>query len=416
MWLWIRHWHDWAMSEIVTPHRIAAQPQSLYFRCEKAGLVLENQPIPWGAESVLVEALLRLPPSARKKADFTLRLPGYTDIPAESLRKEESTEKHRVFFRLAPPAASTTGEIFWRQHRLGKLDLPVLRPEEFIRDLKIHLPTVFVQIGGKNVAAQTFVSSQGKGLTATAIVRSSTGLAPLLDLQLRVVFHWGRTGRTDEVAVPLVGTQFNGKEALVSVSPPKWPRKAGEWNVSWMIGDKLLASQRVRAVSPKTFLDSLRMVDARFVVETATAGLQIRRLLPPSTEIRKAGPCFNIASKEAGMAGLIHVQIVAQVPGAVQPPLAMEQTVLVTDGPTLISSSPFDVAELSQVTAFELRHKNRLLGSLPLSPVPLATLTGEGGFKAPGDFQWNNIAEDELLEKLTRLMDVDRGGKNTSIG
>ena len=65
MWRWIRHWRDWLMNEIVTPRRLAAQPQALYFRSEKGGLTLDNQPVPWSAEAVVVEALLRLPPAAR---------------------------------------------------------------------------------------------------------------------------------------------------------------------------------------------------------------------------------------------------------------------------------------------------------------------------------------------------------------
>ena len=63
-------------------------------------------------------------------------------------------------------------------------------------------------VGGRNVAAQTFVANQCKGITASAIIRSPTGMAPLLDLRLRVVFHWERSGRSDEVVVPV---QINGK-------------------------------------------------------------------------------------------------------------------------------------------------------------------------------------------------------------
>ena len=60
MWRWIRHWRDWAMSEIVIPRRLAAQPQGLYFRSEKGGLTLENQPVPWSAEAVVVEVIVRV--------------------------------------------------------------------------------------------------------------------------------------------------------------------------------------------------------------------------------------------------------------------------------------------------------------------------------------------------------------------
>ena len=52
MWRWIRHWRDWAMTEIVTPRRLAAQPQGLYYRFEKGGLTLDQQPVPWSAEAV----------------------------------------------------------------------------------------------------------------------------------------------------------------------------------------------------------------------------------------------------------------------------------------------------------------------------------------------------------------------------
>jgi hypothetical protein len=414
MWRWIRHWQNWVMSEIVTPHRMTSQPQSMYFSCEKAGLVLQNQPIPWGAESVLVEALLFLKSvSSRKKADFTLRLPGAPTIPAESLRKDEASDRYRLFFRFNPPPASTVGEVFWRQHRLGKVDLPVVTSEEFTRDLKIHLPTVFVHIGAKCVTAQSFVANQCKGLTATAIVRSPTGLTPLLDQNFRVVFRWERSGRMDEVAVPLVGSQLAGKEAMVSVIPPKLPRRSGEWSIFWMIGDRVLAAQGIRAVTSKVFLDSLRIADTRFVIETEKAGLQVRRQLPPLNEIRKAGPCFLICSREAGMAGIVNFEISAQGAGADKPAPIAVRTVLVTDGPTIVAADLIDASELSQVTCFDLRHKNRNLGSLPLSPVPLAAINGEGGFKAPGEFPWTNTAEDELLDRLARLMDVDRGTIST---
>jgi hypothetical protein len=408
MWHWIRRFRDWAMNEIVIPHRLASQPQSMYYSCEKAGLVLQNQPIPWGAESVLVEALIRPSANARKKTDYALRLPGCDPIPAESMRKDDNTEKYRLFFRFTPPATTTTGQLFWRNHPMGKVELPVLSPDEFARDLRIHLPTVFVQVGGCNVAAQTFVANQCKGLSATAIVRSSTGLAPLLDLELKAIFRWERSGRADEVHAPLVASQLTGKEALVSVSPPKLPRRSGEWTIAWMLGDRILSQQRVRTVSPTTFLQSLRIADARFIIEAEKGGMRFVRQLPPTNELSRAGPCFLVSSREPGMAGLVTFQVTAAVNGSVQSPLLLEQATLVTDGPTPVAPGLIDAVELGQISAFELRHKKRVLGCLALSPVPVATLTGEGGFKPATDFLWNNVAEEELLERLTKLMDVDR--------
>ena len=179
-----------------------------------------------------------------------------------------------------------------------------------------------------------------------------------------------------------------------------------------MAGDRTLATHRLHAISQKTFNASLRISDTRFVVETLKGGMQICRQLPPLAEIRKAGPCFLVSSKEVGMAGLVHFEIVAQVPGAVQPPALLEQSVLITDGPTPVVPGMLDVAELAQVSAFELRRHGKCLGTLALSPVPSASLTSEGGFKAPPEFLWSNVAEDELLDRLSRLMDVERNPKS----
>src|SRR5262245_790278 len=132
MWHWTKHLRDWLMNEVWTPHRLAAQASALYFRCEKAGLTLENQPIPWNAEAVLVEALLRLPLKARRKTDFSLRLPGRAPFAPESLKRDETVDRHRLFFRLQPvPTQTTYAELLWRHHVLGRVELPVLSADEF---------------------------------------------------------------------------------------------------------------------------------------------------------------------------------------------------------------------------------------------------------------------------------------------
>src|SRR5438093_2920644 len=112
MWPWIKRWHDWAMRDLWSSHRTSPQPQALHYSFEKAGLTLHDQPIPWNAEAVLVEALVRLPASvARRKADFLLRVGRQEPLPAESLRRQEGDERYRACFRIATPAQSTTAEL-----------------------------------------------------------------------------------------------------------------------------------------------------------------------------------------------------------------------------------------------------------------------------------------------------------------
>jgi hypothetical protein len=84
--------------------------------------------------------------------------------------------------------------------------------------------------------------------------------------------------------------------------------------------------------------------------------------------------------------------------------MVLEQQVLVTDGPTVFAPGLLDVAELGAVTAFELRYKDRVLGVLSVSPVPAAQFNAEGAFKPPPEFAWTPAAEDELAERLSKLL------------
>ena len=405
MWRWIRHWRDWAMSEIVIPRRLAAQPQGLYFRSEKGGLTLENQPVPWSAEAVVVEALLRLPPSARRRGDFTLRVPGFDPIPSDVLRADEVGQRHRLYFRFPVPKATGAAELMWRAHVLGKIEIPVVTLEQFLADLRLELPTAFVSVAGRSVAAQTFVSTQQHGLTASAVIRSSTGLSPLLDLGLSATFRTARGTKTVVTPVPLTSSQLIGREALVSALPPRLPRKAGEWTVTWTCPGRELAMTRLRAVTPSAFRSSLRVCDTRFGVLTTTGEFRVTRQMP-AEGVAKAGPCFLVASREPGMAGLADIEIGVQVPGLDRAPTVLEQSVLITDGPTPVAPGLIPMADLKHASAFELRIKGRVLGVLPLSPVPTATFTAEGGYKPAPEFTWSAAAEDELSERLARLMGV----------
>ena len=91
MWPWIRRWRDWAMRDLWPFYRLGPQPQALHYSFEKAGLTLTNQPIPWNAEAVLVEALVRLAnPAPAARRDFSLHLPDRPPLAAEALRERQN--------------------------------------------------------------------------------------------------------------------------------------------------------------------------------------------------------------------------------------------------------------------------------------------------------------------------------------
>jgi hypothetical protein len=406
MWPWIKRWRDWAMNELWPLNRLGHQPQALHFSYEKAGLTIHDQPIPWNAEAVMVEALVRaLPAAPKRKSDFALRLPGQDLIAADNLRLPEGEERQHILFRIPPPATTTTAEVLYRNHPLGQLTLPVLAREEFLRGLRLQMPTLFVRIGEESVACQTFVATQCRGLILSAVMTSPTSLVPLLDLDLQVEFRCDKTGASYSVPIRLSSTQLAGRTALITVVPRKLPRRMGMWVATWLQGGRPLASQRVRAISQRHFLRSLRVSETRFVVQSDKGEVSLSRQLPPLEAPARVGPCFLVCSRELGMAGLCRLHVRAQVPGAVQPPVLQEQEFLITDGPTPVAPGTADAADLRQVSAFELCVKGKVLHTLSLCPAPTAAFNSEGGFKSPLEFTWSAAAEEELNERLNKLIE-----------
>jgi hypothetical protein len=390
-------------------HRFGPQPQAVHYSYEKAGLTLYDEAIPWNAELVRVEVVVRFPPSqSRRKTDFQLKLPGHGPILAESMRRQEADDGYRLVFRLPLPAGPVTAQFLWRQHRFGQLTLPFVSREEFLQKIQLQMPTLFVRLEDQSVACQTFVSSQCCGLMASGVIISPTSLVPLLDLGLHVEFRSGRGGIVQTVPAQLSASQLAGRQTLVAIVPRRLRRRIGTWIATWLLADRALATQRVRAISLRHFYRSLRMADTRFIIQSGKGKVTLARQLPPLQEVGRAGPCFLVTSQEPGMAGMAPFQVRVQVAGAVKPPELMDQEVLITDGPTMVAPGTLDISDLDQITAFELRLKGETLGVLATSPIPTASFTAEGGFRPPQEFSWTTAADEELTERLNRLLE-ERG-------
>lgn len=372
-------------------------------------MTLHNQPIPWNAESVQVEAILAHLPPGRNKSDFQLLLPGQEPIPSEGLRRPEGDDNHHLFFRLSPPAQTVTAELRWRTSTLAYLTLPMLSRDEFVNKLRIAMPTTFVRLGGQSVACQTFVATQCKGLMASAVLTSPTSLAPLRELGLQVEFRSERSGTSWRVPVPLTSSQLDGRQALVTVIPPKIPRRIGNWTLTWLLAETPLLTQRIKAISVGAFHRSLRVAGTRFVVQTAKEGVQLRRQVPPLEKHDRIGPCFLVASRELGMAGMCKLRVHAQLAASEFAPALLDQEILVTDGPTWFVPGTVPHGELGDASGFELRCNRNLLSTVSLSPAPVATFTCEGGFKPAEEFAWTPTAEEELNERLAKLLEISRG-------
>jgi hypothetical protein len=413
MWPWMRRWHDWAMTDLWPLTRPGGRAQAMHYSYEKGGLVIDNQPIPWNADAVLVECLVaRLPGiAARRKEEFLLRIPGREPIPLDSLRREEAPDHYRLCFRFPPPSQTSNAEVIWRHHRLSEMTLPVVQRAEFLEKLRLQQATLAVQLGELTVACQTFVSSQCHGLVAGAVLSSPHSLVPLVDLDCHL--DWRLEGATQGRRFPvrLSSSQLKGKQALATICPANLPKRAGTYVATWMVDDRVLATQQIKAISKSQFLRSLRISETRLVVQTAKGDVRLARQMPELAEVARIGPCFLVSSSEVGMAGLCPLDVRAQLTGGLQTPVLLEQELLVTDGPAPFVPGTLDVREVEQMVAFELRAGNRSLGVLPLTAAPVAAFDAEGGFRAGPEYAWSSAAEDQLQEKLAKLLEPRANGR-----
>jgi hypothetical protein len=248
-----------------------------------------------------------------------------------------------------------------------------------------------------------FVPDSRTCLVANALLSSAYPLAPLVHLGLSVIFRSQSSDRTWEVPIHLTAEQRTATSTVVAAACPRRPRRPDLWTATWKVGGRELCVRSAEAIAARRFEDSIRVVDARFVVAEKAGSVRIVRQIPVAASLDRLGPCFFLSSGDAGAAGYRPLSVFATPTGEGDSVLLVTQDVLITDAPTAFAPALYSNADLSRAGGFELRLYKRVLGTISLSPVPPATITSEGGFKPPPSFTWTVTAEEELLDRLGRL-------------
>jgi hypothetical protein len=379
--------------------------QGLHYSFEKAGLTLDRQAIPWNAEAVLVEAIVRLPHvTPEGLREFGLHLPGQPRIAAEASRPGDGGLT-RVFFRLAVPSSTMPAEVRWRDRSLGQINLPLLTQDEFLNGLRIVEPTVHVRIKDETHPCGAYVGVQAKEVILSMLLSSPTSLAPLADIEVGIDIADALGDSFDGRTIKLGSEQLAARQALIVVPFPKPKAWAAQWTANWIIGQSTRAARTVRVCRPTEFRESLRISTTRLYLEGFDGLLPLARFAPASLDgIARLGPVFLVSSGIAGMAAQaeFHVRVLDRKRKVMLEMPAVRT--LVTDGPTVIA--PGTLGRDDAIDAFELWCGPRCLGELPLAAVPTAAFTGEGGIAAGrADFAWSPDAEEQLQQKLRQLLD-----------
>ena len=213
-----------------------------------------------------------------------------------------------------------------------------------------------------------------------------------------------------DVPVHLSRLAICSRQALIAVVMPR-PKPGRHLELPLDTGRQGPDAQQLTTISRAVLARSLRISATRFVLQYADGRLCPTVILPPlegkESSVERIGPCFWVTSSLPGVAGYCQLEMGVRTTEAGKSVDFHGQRVLIRDGPTPVAMGTLDLASMEQVKQFELRCQGKLLGVLPMTPVPTSTFTSEGGFKPAEDFTWSSAAEEQLQHKLGRLL----GGK-----
>jgi hypothetical protein len=383
--------------------------RSMRFQYEKAGLTVADEPIPWNAEAVVVEARVWFPPGmVLRKSDFQLRTPDRVPRMPVALHPEGEGDTVRVVFRLPPIQAQALATIQYQGGVLGQILLPFLPASAFLHSVHLRASSIFALLGQHNVACRTLVEGQCRGLSAGGVLASRGSLLPIIDLDLRIEIADQEKKWVESISLPLTASQLLGREAALSVVLPLWARVMGSCSIRWLLGDHVLAHAQTRVIPLAGLQQSLYVAESRFLSQAKEGAAHFHYHPLTHDQAKGLRPCFLIASREPGMAGLCPLEIRVQFREPGSRPLVCKLELLITDRPSLCIPDLTAIADFQQVRSFELFSNGQLLGALPVRPTPVAAFTSEGGFRAALDFDWTPSTDEELFDRLEKLMGTGR--------
>lgn len=377
--------------------------ESVRFGYEKAGLAVYDEPIPWNAETALVEGVVWLPQRLGPDTpDFSLRLPEPSPSATPTLHPLQPFLA-RIVFRIPPPRTATAVQLCWGSAPLTRVVLPFLSEDEFLRRLVLSGPTVFVGFNSRYVSCRSMVGGQGRGAVSQGILKSPTRLLPLADLRLRAEFIQWPGGRMWDRPVLLNRSQLNDRQTALIACPPPLSEEIAGLTVRWTVEERLLASHTIHTVPRRAFQESLQLVDSGYLCEGPDGRTAFRTYLPCRDAIRQVAPCFRIASLITGMAGLCTLEIRTRPASSASSPAPFRLETLIGDGPSLVAPPLMKPEDFRRAAGFELVCDGKVLGSLAACPRSAATFSTEGSFHISGDSDWLPVDEQELVDRLAQL-------------
>ncbi len=380
-----------------------ARPPRWRFGYERCGIQVWGEPIPWNAESVLVELLGRgIPPRGAAREEYRLDLPMGKSLRPTALEAGQDRAAC-ISFRLSPPGRETAVTIRRGERILQRGVLPFLTEQEFLGGLRLESPLLVAQVGRHLTPCRAVVAAQCRRLQACGLLTSPTALLPLAGQSISLEFARGSESRTFRFLPRLTGSQLAGGRALLALPPIRCPQGVGTWSVRWSAAGQTLACTSLRTLSRRDFCRSLYLVDAGFRTE-GWGGVLHRPYLTTLEGLTRVGAHFRVASREEGAAGACRLEVRTRVRPSAPAVASLRVQVLVAGAPAAVLPPPLLPQAFQEVESFELCCAGRGLGTLEGGiRRPTVRFNAEGGYYGTEEFGWTAAAEQELADRLGRL-------------
>ncbi|MEZ6139354.1 MAG: hypothetical protein R3B84_02175 [Zavarzinella sp.] len=358
----------------------------LHLRVQQDGLLYENVPILWCADTIWIEGTLKLPVGARNKAEYRLHLADGKQVQATHLKQIDNSERFRLIFRLPPPANTTSAVVRWRQHEVGTIELPVVSKEEYSQHLQ--LDGAFSQIweNGTTNMGGTFISGQNHGWIIHTTIQHRVGLYGLSELPIvlelsheaDVPHHW-------DLVLPK--HLLRGKSAQVPIFLPRLPKKAINYHATWSVAGDVRHSQRLQLLTAKQFVANLRLI-SQVMVGT-----------------HSQYPVFLLGSTSPRGTGKFGYELIFQA-SKEMPPVPQTGQCTMENGLLVIRGTELTVDQFRGDHRYWLLIEGRQITELTPTSAPVVKFDAEGGFSTifDADFTWNDAADEELYDRLSKIM------------
>lgn len=379
--------------------------QSITIGYEIQGLRIDRALIPWNADSLLVEMLIRFPPkSPCAPKDFLITMGDDDPLIGNEIQitSEGEFNSGKVLFRADPPVKNVTAKVYIKNKLRHEMAIPFLSREKFLKGLSFNQASLSCLYDQGAVACKSYYPAGIRNMSIGGIIKSVHGFEPLLGTTLALALTMGKNKKI----LPWTPNIPQAGEAMIPLTIPlgTFPRKMGVLESSLLVDGEEIGGGKFQGLSTPEFLRTIEILRAGFVVWNENNMPHLWDNLDSLKAGHRFGPTFWLHSDLQDCVGLADGKINGYLHGSVQPMTLWEGKIPITHVPRLFSPLSMASTHFQELKLFELVIARHPVSRISLASKPKAIFTNEGTIASPVSMDSESpISNKDLLKKLNSL-------------